>query len=155
MFAPDAPRPARYAEAYLAQVLADREVDLTDIEACRLALVEAIGVEPDCDWLSVRTRASDVRAAERQCASVPGLIAALAVIGSVGAVCLATAARADDVGQVIAHVNVPRAVALVVGALITIGLLVLLAEWLMPARAADEAWEDDPVEITRRDGGER
>lgn len=79
-----APRPAAYSDRTVASALAERDVDLTDLEACRLAMIEAFGVEPEVDWLSARNLASDLREERAREASTQAAIRHLAVIGVVG-----------------------------------------------------------------------
>lgn len=55
------PRPAAYGPDIVAQALADSTVDLAEGEACRFALLEAFGVEPEVDLDLVRTMALLIR----------------------------------------------------------------------------------------------
>ena len=78
------PRPASYSYQTVGQALADREVDLTDLEACRLAMVEAFGVEPDVDWLSARNHASDLRQERRITESARAVARHTCIVGLAG-----------------------------------------------------------------------
>lgn len=78
------PRPASYSYQTIGQALADRDVDLTDLEACRLAMVEAFGVEPDVDWLSARNHASDLRDERRIAESARTIARHTCIVGLAG-----------------------------------------------------------------------
>jgi hypothetical protein len=78
------PRPASYSYQTVGQALADRDVDLTNLEACRIAMVEAFGVEPDVDWLSARNLASDLRQERRVEASARAVVRHTCIVGLAG-----------------------------------------------------------------------
>lgn len=84
MRARHSPRPAAYSSQIVGQALADREVDLTNLEACRLAMVEAFGVEPDVDWLSARNHASDLRQERRVAESTRAVVRHSCIVGLAG-----------------------------------------------------------------------
>lgn len=79
-----APRPAAYSDQTIGQALADRDVDLTNLEACRLAMVEAFGVEPDVDWLSARNLASELRDERRVAENARTIARHTCIVGLAG-----------------------------------------------------------------------
>ncbi|MGF3022694.1 hypothetical protein ACQVP2_07680 [Methylobacterium aquaticum] len=77
-------RPAAYSYRTIGQALADRDVDLANLEACRLAMVEAFGVEPDVNWLAARNHASDLRDERRIAESARTIARHTCIVGLAG-----------------------------------------------------------------------
>lgn len=163
MFDRHTPRPTHHDERYLAQVLADRDVDLTKVGACGAAFIDALGYVPECDWLSLRNRAADLRAEQATAASASVLRQAAVAIAVAGLAALAAPqAQASSLDALLFSPDwlVLRIVVIgiaVVGLVAAICLVIDIVS-SRTGRATPDAWMDDgdePVIIAKRDGGKR